>query len=182
MRFFLLSILVLLTACADLPKPGGKPIPDLHYHHLSKLTANGMSARIMHSYQRQDLNIEPLAIPLPALLDRYLSERFMISDERYGFVVNVAELSATRQLTSEGTFGGLLGGDEQTTVRAVITFTPHNYSGALDKIYTLTAQRRLSINANMSLADRELAEVELLEAFIGDIDRKVLNLFTPKVR
>lgn len=182
MRFILLSFLFVLAACADLPKPGGKPVPDLQYHHLEKLTARGMSARIMHSYQRQAPVIESLAIPLPALLDRYLNERFALSSDNYGYTVDVAELSATRAMTDEGTFGGLLGGDEQTTVRAVITFTPHNYSGALDKIYTLTAQRRLTINANMSLADRELAEIELLEAFIGDIDKKVLSLFTPEIR
>jgi len=183
MRFFLLSFLLMLAACADMPKPEGKPVPDLDYSYLEKLTANGMSARITYSYQTKKNNdIQALAIPLPALLERYLNERFMTSENNYGYIIDVAELSATRRTTREGVFGGLLGGDEETVVRAVLTFTPYNFSGALDKIYTLTAQRRLTTNSNISLADRELAEVELLEAFIGDINEKVLGLFTPETR
>jgi hypothetical protein len=118
---------------------------------------------------------------LPVLIDRYLNNRFMISVEAAGFEIDIRTLNVTDEMTSEGTFGGLLGGDEIIIANVVLVFTPLIH-GTLDKIYTLTVQRRLMINANMPLADRELAEVELLEALIGDIDRKILPLFSPEVR
>lgn len=181
MSFYLpfLSVL-LLTACADTPKPRGKPAPDLQYSHLEKLHARGEGAVIKRSYVGSDVGND-LSIPLPALVHRYLNSRFMVSLEEAGVEIDIKSLNVTREVTDEGVFGGLLGGDEHITAKVVLVFTPL-IPGTLDQIYTLTAQRRLMINANMSLADRELAEVELLEALIGDIDRKVVPLFAPKVR
>ena len=177
--FSFLSIL-LLAACADTPKPRGKPAPDLQYSHFEKLHARGEGAVIRQSYAGGNVGHD-LSIPLPALINRYLHGRFMVSLETAGFEIDVRSLHVTRERTEEGVFGGLLGGDETITAKVVLVFTPL-IPGTLDQIYTLTAQRRLMINANMSLADRELAEVELLEALIGDIDRKIVPLFAPKVR
>ncbi len=175
---------LLLSACADTPKPRGKPVPDLQYTHLEKLNARGEGGVITRSYLQNtnSKNIgDNLTIPLPSLVDRYLQSRFLISMDVAGFEIDVRTLEVTRELTDEGVFGGLLGGDEIIKANVVLVFTPL-IQGTLDKIYTLTVQRRLMINANMSLADRELAEVELLEALIGDIDRKALLLFAPEVR
>ncbi|MEM9469865.1 MAG: hypothetical protein AAF988_06860 [Pseudomonadota bacterium] len=186
-RFFSLFsfiCLLTLTGCADAPKPRGKPIPDLNYAHLEKLSARGMGAQITTSYLdtgTYDPNVR-IAIPLPVLMERHLNQRFWIKSDTAGFTVDVEDLKIERQLVSDGSFGGLLGGDERTTLSAVLVFRPNNFSGALDKIYTLSAKRNLTINANMSLADRELAEIELLESFIGDLDQKILELFAPKMR
>lgn len=189
MRFILPFLaLIMLSACADAPKPRGKPVPDLRYSHLEKLTVNGAGGLITRTYlqntSRGDLGHQ-LAIPLPSLIERYLNGRFMSVSAEGGrtpaFEIDIRTLGVTREMTSEGTFGGLLGGDELITANVVLVFTPL-ISGTLDKIYTLTVQRRLMINGNMSLADRELAEVELLEALIGDIDQKILSLFTPEMR
>lgn len=184
MRFFVVSLcLLLLTSCADTPKPRGKPAPDLQYSYLQKLNVFGGGAVIKQSFVNE-LNTNKdgsdLAIPLPVLLGEYLNDRFLIDDKNPNFEIDINKIEVTRAV-HEGTFGGLLGGDEKIVTDIILLFKPLK-TNSLDQIYKLTVQRRLIINSDMPLADRELAEVELLEAIIGDIDQKIMTLFAPKTR
>jgi len=195
-RLFLIGAMALtLVSCADAPKPRGMPNAGLSYTHLTPYRINQGAMVLNQSYQtvryrdeaarREALGLD-MAIPLPSLVERYLKSRLAIMPEsELGAInnnalkvtVDVQSLNVSRKIT-EGSLGGIFGGDEEIILKGIITMTPQvGLAPPWNQGYKLTAQRRLIVNANMSLADKERAELELLEAFILDIDQKLTPLF-----
>lgn len=174
-----IASLALLNACADMPRPEGKPLADISYTHLSPLDIAG-PVHIKQSFQAgADDQGHRLIIPLTTMLNRYAQNRFVRADNTASDAIFDIERAAVTKITEQGSVAGMFSGGDTYMADIVLSLTPTNMSAGA-KAYTIALQESVTIPHYISLAKKEKRQMVFLEEIIAQIDAQVMEIVRRK--
>jgi len=173
--FILIFTFSFLSACADMPKPQGKPLADISYTHLTPLSFAGA----VHTKQsfRPGLDDvgQSLIIPLTTMLNRYAQNRFVLADHVQSNAIFDIERAAVTKTIKKGSVAGMFSGGNVYKADIVLSLTPTQMNEG-SKAYTIALTRSVNIPHYISLAKKEKRQMVFLESVMAEIDAQVMEI------
>ncbi len=184
----LLSVSALsLSACSYNSDPMGKPLPDLTYSHLTPISINGGHFDVTRTYltskdwrapnasERQSkTKITNFVMPLDSAVERYVASRFQREGGQPTVALNIekVDINYMPSVRAEDVYQAFV----------ILTFAKLDLSGASRGSNNLTIKKTLKIPPHYSLAEREFAQFEFVEAVIHEIDNGVSIIVRDKLQ
>ena len=186
-KFLYLGLLFAVIGCTHNPQPLGKPLPTLTYDHLNSYSIHGGSVRVQQSF-RPDEAMQALAAEFPIepekLVQRYANKRFVTGmDNPHKLVFDIQNAALSKLSDKENMVSFLAGSAEDVYVLDIfIAMTPVRADGQRAAPFTVKVQRQLIMSQNISLAEREFRQFEMLEQAMFDVDQVVSDMVVNKMR
>jgi len=175
----LILFVFLLMGCSHNAKPLGKPLPTLTYAHLSPVAVQGGHVRVQQSFRFDPANEETLArfaVKPDIALQNYARQRFVQSGGRNTLVFDIQNASISKLSDEENLVGFLSGQAEDVfMLNVLIHMTPVRLDGQRAAPFQVTYKKRLSLPQNISVAQREFRQFEMIEKAIAAIDGEIIN-------
>ncbi len=185
-KILYLCLLLVIVGCSHNPQPMGKPLPTLTYDNLNPYSIQGGSVRVQQSF-KPDETMQTLATEFPIepekLIQRYANKRFVTStDLPYKLVFDIQNAALSKLSDKENMVSFLAGSAEDVYVLDIfIAMTPVRTDGRRAAPFTVKVQRQLIMSQNISLAEREFRQFEMLEQAMFDVDQAVSNMALNKM-
>lgn len=169
---------LLLSGCAI--NPSG-PSPDLTFDHVPKQTIIASLITVERSYDpfadSSDVAMN-MAVPPHVALERYLHKRFRADGAQTDSVkftieegrVTLREIRQDNNLLSAVNIGT----QDEYTVRMKIKIQPFSTGNVPGAGIEHRFERTLVMPQSISLADREMRQVQFVEKMIQDMDAKII--------
>lgn len=173
----------ILTACASNPHPEGKPVAQITFEHLEPIEIAVDKYEIENRYKETPLPIpieKTFYSPPDVKFAQYLKARFVAdgsSDARLNVSIEDAHVTYS-YIPAAQEYKRMLGmgGTDQYKITYKIIFSGLNYPHYDRKDVILEGERTLQMSEHISLAGREKAQMEAVEAMIRDIDADVVKV------
>ena len=142
---------------------------------------SGGSVRVQQSF-RPDEAMQALATEFPIepekLVQRYANKRFVTGmDSPHKLVFDIQNAALSKLSDKENMVSFLAGSAEDVYVLDIfIAMTPIRADGQRAAPFTVKVQRQLIMSQNISLAEREFRQFEMLEQAMFDVDQVVSDM------
>ena len=180
-----LTGMVVLSGCSHKTHPAGKPLPKLSYEHINPITIHGGSVRIQQSFQPSEENKQAEAqcsFALSDVLRTYASQRFVQNTQPERLVFDIKN-AALKKVSDQGNLVGFLSGraEDLYTLDILIAMTPVRRDGHRAAPFTLTHKQTLALPQNISVAEREFRQFEMMESAVAQLDAKINEMVTTQM-
>lgn len=181
-----LTALVLVAACTT---SQGLPPPDLTFDHVPTQTVTASFINVSRTYDPfQDPNdvAMKMAVPPHVALERYLNKRFQADQSQTDSLritiedgrTTVREIRQDNKLLSATDIGT----QDEYTVRMKIKLQPFSSSNVPGAGIEHRFERTLVMPQNVSLAEREMRQVQFIEKMVQDMDAKIVGSLRSPLR
>lgn len=170
---------LLLSGCAV--NPSG-PSPDLTFDHVPKQTLIASHVTVERTYDpfadSKDIAMN-MAVPPHVALERYLNQRFRADGSQTDSVkFTIEEGKVTqREIRQDNRMLSAVnvGTQDEYTLRMKVKIQPFSTGNVPGAGIEHRFERTLVMPQNISLADREMRQVQFVEKMIQDMDAKIVS-------
>lgn len=175
------SLMVFLTACAEMPEPKGMPVAALTFAHLERLELPVQTIEIEDQVQLSDDDVGyRLLTPPRAALNDYLRQRFYANGQGDGvrFTIQQASVSV-RELEQPNPVVRWTGMANSDEYHFIMVLGVHNERGAGGVI---TLNRTLVVPQWKTVAEREEQQTAFVDQMMRDMDARVLAVLRQELQ
>lgn len=179
MKIFLISAFMMtLAACAP---SRGLPAPDLTFQNYPAQTVTASHIIINRTYDpfraKNDVAMNMAVAPHVAL-ERYLNKRFIADGSQTDSLHFTIEEGTTtlREIRQDNKYLSMadIGTQDEYTVRMKVKVQPYSAGNIPGAGIEHRFERTLVMPQNVSLAEREMRQVQFIEEMIADMDTKIM--------
>lgn len=180
-RLFLTALLgCLLVACTAENNAAIRQIPDITFANYNSLSLPVNKVDVIPPTDKlgDDTGFGVLPVPLDQVGTRYARQRFIAGGGEPNMTVVIADTRFSETPLRDGTTSGLdmLTMQRQQQVSIGMTIRLEVVDGTKRTVkQEFQLDRKITLNDNLSLADRDLKLVRFTEGFMADIDKLVIT-------
>jgi len=172
---------IAVLAVAGCAAQGGMPAPKLTFANYQPVNLNVQSATVVENYANpndpQDVSSQ-FVLPLNEAVKRYAAARFAPSGTGNGqFTINITDARIhLRQIAQDNKVlkWADVGTEDEYHIWLALNVTPQpdGFNGRMGAT-TIKMDRTLVMPSSVTLAEREIRQVQFLEKLMADVDVKI---------
>lgn len=177
--FLLFSFVI--VGCTSSARVEGKPVPEMTFAHISPMPIKVSAIEIENSFDPSlDERDVSSSFPTPpdVVLKRYAENRLEPAGQEGVLKVVIEDAHIYHSyIEPEGSFmkWARIGGKDRYDVLMKLRLYSEYADGTQSPHSILTMERYISVPESVSLAERELAQLEFLELLIQDVDKAIIK-------
>lgn len=178
-HLFIFLSFILVASCTSSPNSTGKPLADITFQHLSPLVLNVQN---INTQDHTKMNSYPdhFYVPVSDLFHNYTKTRFKASGmSSYELDIDLEEMAVEyQQRDSDSKFANFVGvaRTDQYTVNMQVNLSLSNPQTGELKGRKINVRRVMSISEHVSIAERELRQMQGVEEMFKDLDKGIVEV------